>query len=104
MDSVALPLLAVGPTARMYLLPLLSVTELTLTPAPGYQPTTTMFRSPAFWADVYTTPTAAARARRRRGRGGVGEGAEVAGRIGGLHLIGVAVGRAHRGVGVAGGG
>src|SRR5580700_10777029 len=46
----------VGPTARTYTLPLVSVTDVTVATA-SLQPTTTTFRFPLVCAAGYTTPT-----------------------------------------------
>src|ERR1035438_10641898 len=56
MDCEAYPLWTVGPTARVYVLPLESVTALT-TAVLSFHPTTTTLRSPATCATVYATFT-----------------------------------------------
>ena len=56
MTCVAAPAQVVGPTATRYVLPLVSVMEFTLD-VESFHPTTTTFRSPAFCAAAYFTPT-----------------------------------------------
>src|SRR5262245_36683799 len=56
MDCVARPLMTVGPTARVYTLPRLSVTDVTCALA-SFQPTTTTFRFPAVCASAYVALT-----------------------------------------------
>src|SRR5713101_7416141 len=51
-----MPEKAVGPTARTYVLPFVSVTVFTVDVA-SFQPTTTTFKSPAVWAPVYVVAT-----------------------------------------------